>query len=219
MQKGDAVMSNDSVVQIIEKNDYFMDLSRQNKALLAGIAVPRRLKKKETVFLEGDRGHALFLCAEGAVQLAKTSQSGQDVVIKVVRPGEVFGEVILFEKDRYPVSALALENTLVYLLPKIQFHCLLENGEFRNDFISILMQKMRYLAERIQFLTVHDVEDRFWKFLKEHFEGRKSFSAGLSKKDMAAAIGTTPETFSRLVLRLKKEGKLGWEGKKVTIKV
>jgi CRP/FNR family transcriptional regulator len=210
---------NDSIVKIIEKNDYFKDLNRENKALLAEIAVPRRLKKRETVFMEGDKGHALFLCAEGAVQLVKTSQNGQEVVIKVVGPGEVFGEVILFGKDRYPASASALENTLVYLLPKIQFHCLLENGEFRNDFISILLQKMRYLAERIQYLTAHDVEDRFWKFLTEHYGGRKSFAVSLSKKDMSAAVGTTPETFSRLVLRLKNEGKLKWEGKKITIKV
>ncbi len=211
-------MAEESVFRIIEKNDYFRGLSRENKALLAEIAVPRRLKKKETVFMQGDRGHALYLCAEGAVQLFKTSQSGQDAVIKVIGPGEVFGEVVLFEKDGYPVSATALENALVYLLPKIQFHCLLENGEFRNDFISILMQKMRYLAERIQYLTVHDVEDRFWKFLKEHYGGKDSFIVPFSKKDMAAAIGTTPETFSRLILRLKNERRIEWEGKRVTIK-
>jgi CRP-like cAMP-binding protein len=212
-------MAEESIFRIIEKNDYFRGLSRGNKALLADIAVPRRLKKKETVFMQGDRGHALYLCAEGAVQLFKTSQSGQDVVIKVVGPGEVFGEVVLFEKDSYPASAAALENALVYLLPKIQFHCLLENGEFRKDFISILMQKMRYLAERIQYLTVHDVEDRFWKFLKEHYGGKDSFTVPFSKKDMAAAIGTTPETFSRLILRLKNERKIKWEGKRVTVKI
>lgn len=211
-------MANDSIVRIIEKNDYFKDLGRENKALLAGIAVPKRYKKKETVFLEGDKGHALYLCAEGSFQLYKTSETGHDVVLKVIRPGEMFGEVILFERDRYPASASALEPSVLYLLPKIQFHCLLENGEFRNDFISILMQKMRYLAERIQTLTVHDVEDRFWKFLADHFGGQKTFSVKISKKDMAAAIGTTPETLSRLIVRLKKEGKIRWEGKRITLK-
>jgi CRP-like cAMP-binding protein len=39
----------------------------------------------------------------------------------------------------------------------------------------------------------------------------------LSKKDFAAAIGTTPETLSRLILRLKKEGRIEWEGKTIRV--
>ena len=210
-------MTGVSIANIIAQNSYFRELSDSNKTRLVEICVPRMLEKKEHVFIEGNKGHALYLCAEGTVQLYKTSEGGQDVVLKVIRPGELFGEVILFEKDRYPASAKALEKGLVYLMPKVQFHCLLENAEFRNDFISILMQKMRYLAEKIQYLTVYDVEARFWQFIQDQYGSRKMFSVHMSKKDIAAAIGSTPETFSRLVLRLKKEGKLKWEGKKITI--
>jgi len=205
-------------IRIIEQNDYFKGLSGSSKARLADLCVPRTLEKKEHVFLEGDKGHSLYLCAEGAIQLFKTSESGQEVVLKVIRSGELFGEVILFEKDRYPASAVALEKSRVYLMPKIQFHCLLENSEFRNDFISILMQKMRYLAEKIQYLTVYDVEERFRRFLRDQFGNRDVFLVDLSKKDIAAAIGTTPETLSRLIDRMKKEGKMTWEGRTITVR-
>ncbi len=204
-------------IRIIEQNDYFRGLSGSSKARLADICVPKVLGKKEHVFLEGDKGYSLYLCAEGAIQLFKTSEGGQDVVLKVIRPGELFGEVILFEKGRYPASAVALEKSRVYLMPKIRFHCLLEDPEFRNDFISILMQKMRYLTEKIQYLTAYDVEERFWRFLQDQFGNRDAFSVDLSKKDIAAAIGTTPETLSRLIDRLKKEGKMTWEERKIVV--
>jgi len=207
----------DRILHAIQKNDYFKNLNSGNRILLAEICIPRKINKKEPIFLEGEKGHALFLCAMGTVQLHKTSASGQEVVLKVMGPGELFGEVILFEKDCYPASAVALEETLIYLIPKVQFHCLLERSEFRNEFISILMQKMRYLAEQIRYLTVHDVEERFWKFLSEHASGRRQVPINVSKKDVAAAIGTTPETLSRLILRLKKEKKLIWEGKRITV--
>lgn len=206
-----------TAIQIIEQNDYFMELSGSNKARLAEICIPKNLKKKEHIFLEGDKGYALYFCAEGAVQLYKTSETGQEVVLKVVRPGELFGEVVLFEKDRYPASAVALEESRVFLMPKIQFHCLLEDPEFRNEFISILMQKMRYLAEKIQYLTSCDVEERFRRFIRDQYGSRDAFSIDLSKKDIAAAIGTTPESLSRLIDRMKKEGKMTWTGRKITL--
>ena len=179
------------------------------------ICLSRPLKKNELLFIEGEKGHSLFLCARGSSRLFKTNAEGQEVVIKIVKPGDLFGEVILFEKDRYPVSALALETSLVYMLPRAQFHCLLTDEDFRSDFISILMGKMRYLAEQVQSLTSTDVETRLLRFLKEQYGSRKEIRINLSKKDVAAAIGTTPETLSRLLLRLKKEGILIWEGRMV----
>jgi len=128
----------------------------------------------------------------------------------------LFAEVILFEKDRYPVSAMALEAGLVYMLPTVQFDCLLQDPDFRNDFMANLMGKLRYLAEQVQYLTAFDVEARLFRFLKEQSGGMQTFQCNLSKKDVAAAIGATPETLSRLLLRLKKEEKLVWEGKKIT---
>jgi CRP/FNR family transcriptional regulator len=201
--------------EIIRKTDYFKSLSESNIELLVDICVPKSLSKKEILFLEGDKGHALYLCARGTIQLHKTSPDGQEIVIKVVKQSELFAEVILFEKVKYPVSAIALEETLVYLLPRAQFHCLLENEQFRNDFIAILMAKMRYLADQIQYLTVYDVEERLMRFLNQHYGEEKDIRITLSKKDVAAAIGTTPETLSRLILRLKEEGKMRWEGKRI----
>ena len=88
---------------------------------------------------------------------------------------------------------------------------------FRRDFIGMLMRKQRYLTERILFLTASDVEERFFLFLEQQYGHRERYTIALSKRDFAAAIGTIPETFSRLLLRLREQGRIRWEGRTLTL--
>lgn len=202
---------------ILRQADFFPGISDAGRRAVAEICLTRDLQKKEILFLEGDEGYAFFYCVRGSIQLHKSLPDGKEIVIKIIKPGELFGEVILFEQNHYPVSALALQPSRVLILPKIQFHCLLEREEFRNDFILMLMKKQRYLANRIKYLSGQDVEDRLINFLRDHFGERENIRIGMSKKDVAAAIGATPETLSRLLLKLKQERRLVWEGKTIRV--
>ena len=198
--------------EILRQTSLFANISAHSTNALSDICIPKTLNKKEILFLEGDKGYSLYILVSGNIQLYKPSPDGKEVVIKIIKPGEIFAEVILFEENRYPVSAVALQKSTVYMIPKHQFICLLESESFRNDFIAALMSKMRFLTGQIKYLTNHDVEERFFLFLKEHYGEKWKIKISLSKKDIAAAIGTTPETLSRLLLRLRKENKLIWEG-------
>jgi CRP/FNR family transcriptional regulator len=200
------------IVSLLEKTDFFKEFSSSGKTRLAGICQPRKIKKREILFLEGEKGEALCLLAEGNIQLYKTAEDGKEVAIKLIRPGEIFAEVVLFEKETYPVSATALENSLVLEFPKRKFLALLNEEGLRNDFIGMLMRKQRYLVGQIMNLSTADVESRFFMFLKEQYGQKEQYTLSLSKKNLAAAIGTNPETLSRLLFRLKEQGTLTWEG-------
>ena len=195
---------------LIASSWFFQSLPPKSRNRLAEIVMPKNLIKDETLFSEGDKGYALYLCGRGSIGLWKRSPSG-DVAIKTIRSGELFAEAILFEKDRYPVTAVALEKTLVYLIPKHQFLNLLEDESFRNPFIANLMEKMRYLAEKIQTISTEDAETRFLRFLRERSKGTKEIRIQMKKKDIAAAIGVTPETLSRLIAKLKDQKRLEWK--------
>jgi CRP/FNR family transcriptional regulator len=206
------------IERILSHTEFFREIDRSNLSSLAAICIPKKIDKKQTLFLEGQHGHSLFLLVYGRVQLHKSAPDGRDIVIKVIGPGELFAEVVLFEQDHYPVSALALEESLVLMLPKRQVHCLLAEERFRGDFISMLMRKQRHLTQRILNLTLHDVEERFFLFLREQYGDKQEFTVTFSKKDIAAAIWTNPETLSRLIQRLKREGTLTWMGRRIALK-
>jgi len=206
-----------TIEQNLRDASYFKGISDKSRKALAEICIPKNIKKKQILFTEGETGHSIYFCVSGNIQLYKTTGEGREIVIKTIKSGEIFAEVILFEGNKYPVSALSLASGQVYVIPKKQISCLLNNEDFRNDFISMLMKKQRYLVNQIKYLTLHDVEERLFLFLREQYGKQTEITPSISKKDMAAAIGTTPESLSRLLLRLKQENKLKWEEKIIVI--
>ena len=159
----------------------------------------------------------MYLLVEGAVQLHRSTEDGREIVIKVIMPGESFAEAILFEQDSYPATAIALKPSRLILVPKKRILGLLDDPSFRDSFIGALMGKLRYLADRIPYLTTRDVEDRLVLFLRNTFGQASQLTVSLSKKDVAAAIGTNPETLSRCLARLRDSGLLQWQGQQVTV--
>ncbi len=202
--------------QLLAESNFFKDLSPESLKALAAISSLRDLKKRATLFREGETGRAIYLLRRGAIQLHKTTPDGGEVVIKVVQPSEVFAEVVLFERANYPVTATALAASELIVFPREDVHNLLATPSFRNDFIVMLMRKQRYLADRLVQQAAQDVEGRLLWFLKEQFGDRKVVEMSIGKKDVAAAIGTTPETLSRLLRRLKTRKVLAWSGKTLT---
>jgi len=201
---------------LLAGSEFFRGISPPSLRSLAAACIPKRVTRRDLLFHEGQEGDSLYILAAGAVQLFKTAEDGREVVIRTLKPGEIFGEVVLFEANRYPVSAAVLADGVVLRLTRLQVDCLLAVDGFRKDFIAMLMRKQRYLAERILYLSTRDVEERFFDFLAEQYGRRESYRVPLSKKDVAAAIGTIPETFSRLLLRLRQE--VRWEGDTLELK-
>ncbi len=196
---------------IIDQARFFEGISPGSKDALAKLCLPCEKAKKAILFHEGDAGEAMFLLARGRVGLHKLAPDGREVIIKVIKPGEVFAEVILFEEKIYPVTAVALTDVLVLKLPRRDLLGLLEQEDFRNDFITMLLRKQRYLAEKIRQLTSQDVEERLRAFLREQYGERDGITAEINKKQLASAIGTAPETLSRLLLGLKRRKLLTWK--------
>lgn len=207
------------IEKLLMNTAFFKGLSGEHREELARICSLQAVKKRDYLFHEGEMGCSMFLLVGGNIQLHKNTEDGREVVIRVIKPGEVFAEVVLFEKEHYPVSARAVANADVLVFPREGIHRLLAEESFRNDFIAMLMAKQRYLAERIQELTTKDVEQRFFTFLRDQYGELDIIKTPLSKKDIAAAIGTTPESLSRLIQRLSDEKIIEWKGRDIHILV
>jgi len=208
----------DRIKAILSRAEFFRELSPDACLHLASMSRSRELDKGKILFMEGGQGDSMFLLVEGAIRLHKATAEGNEVGIRTVRPGETFGEVVLFEENRYPVTATALSASSVLAFGRVDMRSLLGRTDFRDEFIAMLMRKQRYLAERVRYLTVYDVETRFLLFVREQYGTRAPAHVNISKKDVAAAIGATPETFSRLIGRLRAEERIRWDGKALSVR-
>lgn len=200
-----------NVQLILDQARFFEGISKQSKETLSKFCMPGERPKNTVLFHESEPGEAMYLLARGRVSLHKLSPDGREIVIKVIKPGEVFAEAILFEMKFYPVTAVALTNILVFKLLRRDLLALLGQIDFRNDFIAMLLRKQRYLADKIQQLTSQDVEQRLRAFLLEQYGEQARIQAEINKKQLAAAIGATPETLSRLLQDLKRRKSLVWK--------
>jgi len=205
------------VYRILDQAGFFEGISRASKEALSRFCLPAERAKQSVLFREGEPGEAMYLLARGRMSLHKLSRDGRETVIKVLKPGEVFAEVILFEKRFYPVTAVALTDILAFKLLRRDLLDLLRQEDFRNDFIAMLLRKQRYLADKIQQLTSQDVEQRLRAFLREQYGEQEQILAEINKKQLAAAIGATPETLSRLLQDLKRRKCLIWKQGTITI--
>jgi CRP/FNR family transcriptional regulator len=203
--------------RILDQARFFEGISSSSKQALSKFCMPIERSKQTVLFREGEPGEAMYLLVRGRISLMKLSSDGRETVIKVIKPGEVFAEVILFEKRVYPVTAVALTEILVFKLLRRDLLDLLRQEDFRNDFIATLLRKQRYLADKIQQLTSQDVEQRLRAFLLEQYGEQDEIRAEINKKQLAAAIGATPETLSRLLQDLKRREILTWKQGTITV--
>ncbi len=204
-------------ITLLKKIDLFTGLPDDDLGLLTSRGFAREIAAKETVFHQGDRGSYIYVLLSGMVKAARTAFDGTETTVKIFHPGEMFGEVILFNSDIYPASAVAILDSHVFAIQRDSFSTMLARPETRDRLIGALLAKLRYLTDQVHYLNSHDVEERFFRYLKDTWGEKNLYSISLPRREIALAIGTIPETFSRLTMRLTKLGLIRWEGETLTL--
>ena len=202
---------------IVARTDLLGGLSPRSLGKITETQRIRSLPKGGMLFLEGDEGQAIYVLATGSIRLFRSDEDGREAIVHLVRPGEVFAEAVLFDTGRYPVSAQAREDSQVVEIATARVHRLLEDPAFRSDFFSTIMRKLRFLAQQVYVLSSCDVRERLLRFLVGRFGRKNRYRVDLSKKDVAEAIATTPETLSRVLARMEENGELRWERTEITV--
>lgn len=192
--------------------DFFSDLSPEALRKLAAAQTVRTVAPESVLFLEGQEGIDVFRLLSGSVRLFRTTPDGREVTIHMVEPGDLFAEIVLFERDTYPVSAITVEESRLAAIHRNRIRELLADPEFRDEFIRNLVGKMRFLSHQLYVLATMDVRRRLFRFLEVRYGRFTSITSELSKKDTAAAISVRPETLSRALTSLEQEGLLVWKG-------
>ncbi len=202
---------------IVARTDLLGGLSPRSLRKITETQRIRSLPKGGMLFFEGDEGQAIYVLATGSIRLFRSDEDGREAVVHLVRPGEVFAEAVLFDTGRYPVSAQAREDSQVVEISTARVHRLLEDATFRADFFSTIMRKLRFLAQQVYVLSSCDVRERLLRFLIGRFGKKNRYHVDLSKKDVAEAIATKPETLSRVLARMEENGELRWERTEITV--
>jgi CRP-like cAMP-binding protein len=199
---------------------FFGRTSEDLYELIDGISATQKRNKKEVLFLEGDEGSAVHFLVKGKVKLYRANEEGKEAVIRFILPGEFFAEILLDLGNRYPVNAVALEDCELLLIDVHRlFERIQQSPGLAMALIGKLSQRISYLLNRVEQLAIADVQERFIRYLrildKTHRTGVVFLPA--PKREIALLLGTTPETFSRLLKKLSEEKLIRASGKSIQL--
>jgi CRP/FNR family transcriptional regulator len=190
--------------EIINQSFFFSGLPPLSTDQLAGISLVKKYPKGSFVFSLGQKATGFYLLAQGQIQIFIADPNGRERVIKIVQPGEVFGEAAIFQSGGYPANALALSPALALFWPQRELKALLRsNADLSLAIIGVLAHKLGHFANLTR-LSLKEVLAKVAEYLLGLPHEAGQLQALPSKSVMALAIGVTAESFSRALGQLKK---------------
>jgi CRP/FNR family transcriptional regulator len=205
----------------ISRIPLFEGLPPGQLADLAAIALEKSFKRGGTIFSEGEPGHGFYVVISGRVKIFKLSLEGKEQILHIFGPGEPFGEAPVFEGRSFPAHAVALDGTRVLFFPRPAFVELIKkNPSLGLNMLAVLSRRLRRFAALIDDLSLKEVPGRLAAhllYLSERADGKDEFELEIPKNQLAAILGTIPETLSRILTRMAQQGLILSEGPRIRI--
>jgi len=198
----------------------FDNLASEQYTVLESIASEKTVARGETIFSEGDPADHIYIVKTGKVKIFKLSPEGKEQILHVFGPGEPFAEVAAFIGDTYPAHAVALQRSSLLVLPRKDFAKLIEDDpSLALNMLASLAQRLKKFAAMIESLSLQEVPARLAGHLLYLAERQQSATVELDlpKGQLAALLGTTPETLSRILNKMVNIGAISMDRATVTI--
>jgi CRP-like cAMP-binding protein len=201
----------------------FTGLPPEDLNAVANITTVKSLERGDYLFHEGDPAHGFYIVQRGAVNVHRVTAAGKEQVIHVFRTGDSFAEVALASPTGYPADARALEATQVLLVQKEGILALLKRQpQLALRMLGSMSSHLRVLVGQIEDLTVKDVETRLANWLVKRCPNLQSevpvkIELPMTKRVLAAELGTVSETFSRTLAKFRERKLIAVKGKTVTV--
>lgn len=211
------------VVNSLRGCQLFTGLPTSDLENIADISVVKSLEKGDYLFHEGDRANGFYVVQRGAVNVHRVSATGKEQVIHIFRAGESFAEVALATETGYPADARAIEPTQVLLVQKDGILSLLKRQpELALRMLGSMSSHLRVLVGQLEDLTLKDVETRLANWLVKRCPNPQSdqpfrIELAITKRMLAAELGTVSETFSRTLAKFREQKLLTVKGKTITV--
>jgi len=223
MSTAPSELKNIGIINTLRGCQLFTGLPLPDLHNIAAAAVIKSLDKGDYLFHEGDRAVGFYVIQRGSINVHRVTAAGKEQIIHVFRTGDSFAEVALATETGYPADARALEPSQVLLVQKDEILGLLRRQpELALRMLGSMSSHLRVLVGQLEDLTLRDVETRLANWLIKKCPDPKSetpvrIELSMTKRVLAAELGTVSETFSRTLAKFREQRLLSVKGKTVVI--
>jgi CRP/FNR family transcriptional regulator, dissimilatory nitrate respiration regulator len=209
------------IQNFLRNTPFFQEVSDEHVHALAMIGISQTYRRGETIFLEGDEGTGFFIIKSGRVKVFKVAKDGKEQILHIFGPEEYFAEVPAFDGGQFPASAAAIESAEVIFIPRATFLMVLEqHPTLAIALLGTFARHLRRLAHLVDSLSFKDVPERLANYLlnlSDRTNQPDLIELDLPKGQLAALLGTIPETLSRTFYKLGQEGVIEMNGTSIRL--
>ncbi len=188
-------------------------------------ATPRRVAQGDAVFEQGGNAKSFFLLIHGRLKVTQVTHDGQQIIVRMVHPGDLFGFAMALRRNDYPGTARAAAESLIIGWPTEMWSRFVEqNPRLAMTAMQTIGQRLEEAHTRIREMSTEEVEKRVaHAVLRLSKQAGKAVEAGIridfpiSRQDIAEMTGTTLHTVSRILSAWESKGIVEGGRQKLTV--
>ena len=197
----------------------FQSLDDAAMAQLAAETQWREYRAGEIIVLEGEAQSGLYFLAHGYAKAVKYSAAGREQTLRVLEAGDTFNELSVFTRRPNPATAIALETSGVWLIPRPALARLMrERPEFAQDVIEQLAERMLFLVSLVTDLSMRPVTGRLARLLLDNAGDDVVLRPRwFTQAELAARLGTVPDVVQRSLRGMEGDGVIAVDRQQIRI--
>jgi len=202
----------------------FSTLTNEEFRTLDHIFLLRSYRRNQIIFMEEETGNYMYLVLSGKVKVAKTSSSGKETLLAIHKTGDFFGEMSLLDGKTAPATVSAMEDSKLISVSGKDFHkYLMHNETVLLQIINVLCARLRQVWQT-QSLSSSKADARIcmgiYQLAKRHGVQDAHgtiIDLKITHQELAEMVSTSRETVTRVIARLREEGIIEVEHRRMTV--
>jgi CRP-like cAMP-binding protein len=206
--------TSEDTIALLHRVPVFSALADDELGRVAEVTVPRRFDAGEAVFREGDESDTCYVVRSGHVRAVREHQDGRSITLARFGPGDIFGELAMFDNERRSATIEAIESTeAIAILGGDMRRLLKEHPDIAVKLLAALGRRLRETNERLSRQSFQTVQSRVAAVLAQLVAVERAEGAAdgdilitSTQADLAALAGSSRESASRFLAVLERAG-------------
>jgi CRP/FNR family cyclic AMP-dependent transcriptional regulator len=211
-------------VDLIRSVPLFSTLTDEEFNQLRHIFTVKAYHKNQIIFLEEETGNYMYLVLSGKVKVAKSGAAGKETILAIHRTGDFFGEMSLLDGKTAPATVSAMEDAKIISVSGADFHkYLMHNEKVMLQIINVLCSRLRQVWQT-QSLSSSTADARIRMGIHQLAMRHGIRDAHgiiidlkITHQELAEMVGTSRETVTRVLARLREQGIIEIDQRRMTL--
>src|SRR3984893_9540461 len=202
-------------------SSFFRPMSVAELDEIIGFAGERRYPKGATIFSKNDDGSSMMAVLAGRVRIGNVSLDGKEVMLNVIGPGEIFGEIALLDGKPRSGDAVGVEDPTLMVVERLHFlPFLFRNETMMERLLAVLCDRLRRTSLALEEIALFDLPARLARVLTKLAEDYGRPGAGeqggvtkidlkLSQRDLSTLVASSRESVNKQLRVWRENGTIG----------